>query len=44
MRWHIASDDIAREVYDLIGRNMTKEEWETYVAKDIEYEKTKTQL
>jgi hypothetical protein len=33
-------DYLAKDIYTLIPRNMTREEWNTYVAKDIPLEKT----
>jgi WD40 repeat protein len=33
-------DYLAKDIYTLIPRNMTQEEWNTYVAKDIPLEKT----
>jgi WD40 repeat protein/flagellar biosynthesis GTPase FlhF len=39
-RWDIDINEVAIRVKEKIKRNMTKEEWQQYVAKDIPYEKT----
>jgi len=33
-------DNMVKDICTLISRNMTQEEWNTYVAKDIPLEKT----
>lgn len=38
--WSTKSEYLATDIYDRITRNMSVEEWDVYVAKDIEYEKT----
>ncbi len=42
--WATNPDYLAPEVLSRLNRNMTEEEWNTYVAKDIEYEKTSQEL
>ncbi len=38
--WSTKSEYLATDIYDRITRNMSIEEWNVYVAKDVEYEKT----
>ncbi len=38
--WPTVSEDIAKEFCANMTRNFTEDEWDTYVAKDIDYEKT----
>lgn len=38
--WNTQIEDMANELRGLINRNFTEEEWRTYVAEDIPYEKT----
>ncbi|MFO7829584.1 MAG: hypothetical protein R6V23_13240 [Bacteroidales bacterium] len=38
--WPTKAELVAPDVVERIERNMTPEEWEAYVAKDIDYEKT----
>jgi len=38
--WSTKSEYLATDLYNRITRNMTSEEWDIYVAKDVEYEKT----
>jgi len=38
--WPTKSKDMAEGFCKIISRNLTEEEWATYVAKDIPYEKT----
>ncbi|MBA4323444.1 MAG: hypothetical protein C0408_11565, partial [Odoribacter sp.] len=33
-------DLMAQDICSLLSRNLTAEEWSTYIGKDIEYEKT----
>ncbi len=40
-KWAITPTLIANEILPVISRNMTHEEWNRYVAKDIDYEKIK---
>ena len=42
--WPIKPDEIAQEIKPLIERNLTKEEWDAFVAEDIDYEKTIPEL
>jgi hypothetical protein len=34
------ADGLVRDICNLVSRNMTREEWNTYVGKDIPIEKT----
>jgi len=43
-KWPIDYDKIAIKVKEKINRNLTLEEWQQYVAVDIEYEKTIPEL
>ncbi|MBI9068392.1 MAG: hypothetical protein JEZ09_13945 [Salinivirgaceae bacterium] len=43
-RWATSSDPIAKTLKQQINRNFTLEEWQQYVAKDIEYKKTFLEL
>lgn len=38
--WSTKSEYLATDIYGRITRNMSVEEWNVYVAKDVEYEKT----
>jgi hypothetical protein len=38
--WDTKPESIASEIAEGINRNMTQEEWNNYVAEDIQYEKT----
>ena len=38
--WPIKADYLANDLRELINRNMTQDEWNIYVAEDIDYEKT----
>ncbi|MCD4834381.1 MAG: hypothetical protein K8R31_11340 [Bacteroidales bacterium] len=38
--WSTKSEYLATDIYDRITRNMSIEEWNVYVAKDVEYERT----
>lgn len=42
--WPTKSDYLASDLVRRITRNMTLEEWNTYVAADVEYQKTITEL
>ena len=42
--WPTKSEYIAPEVASRLDRDMTTDEWNTYVAKDVEYEKTSQEL
>ncbi len=42
--WSTKSEYLAADIYDRITRNMSVEEWNVYVAKDVEYEKTIAEL
>ncbi|MCG8409894.1 MAG: hypothetical protein MI739_01250 [Bacteroidales bacterium] len=42
--WDVKVDFVASEIAERIERNMTQDEWDTYVAKDIDYEKTLSDL
>lgn len=42
--WSTEPEDLAKEVLARLNRNMTAEEWNTFVAKDIKYEKTSKEL
>ena len=42
--WPTKSEYLAVELQNNISRNMTKEEWNAFVAADIEYEKTITEI
>jgi len=42
--WPASSEFIADNIKEQIKRNMTQEEWEVYVAKDVEYEKFVNEL
>lgn len=39
-KWAVNNATMASEMCQHISRNMTKEEWDRYVSKDIEYEET----
>lgn len=43
-RWPTSIESLASQVKTRISRNMTNEEWNQYVAKDIEYQKTIPEL
>jgi hypothetical protein len=38
--WSTKVKFLANDLKDKIERNMTEEEWNTYVAEDVEYQKT----
>jgi hypothetical protein len=38
--WPTRSEYMVDQMCKYISRNMTKNEWDTYVGEDIEYEKT----
>ncbi|PLX14833.1 MAG: hypothetical protein C0597_09500 [Marinilabiliales bacterium] len=38
--WPIKTEYLANDLKELISRNMTQDEWNIYVAEDIDYEKT----
>ncbi|MDA3954347.1 MAG: hypothetical protein PF485_11935 [Bacteroidales bacterium] len=42
--WPTKSEYLASDLYNRISRNMTVDEWNAYVAGDVEYEKTITEL
>jgi WD40 repeat protein len=42
--WPTKSEYLASDLYTRITRNMSTDEWEAYVATDVEYEKTITEL
>ena len=42
--WPTNIDNMAKDLKELITRNMSQEEWEIYVAKDINYQKTVYEL
>jgi len=42
--WPTRSSALAEKLFSGLQRNMTEDEWETYVASDIPYEKTKLKL
>ncbi|OFX83938.1 MAG: hypothetical protein A2W99_03730 [Bacteroidetes bacterium GWF2_33_16] len=42
--WSTNSDFMANDVKTFLERNMTIDEWNVFVAKDVEYEKTLTEL
>jgi hypothetical protein len=39
-RWSTGIDPLAEQVKNKINRNFSPEEWNLYVAKDIDYQKT----
>ncbi len=43
-RWPTQSDELAQNVLKKISRNLSIEEWQQYVAADIEYQKTLSEL
>jgi len=43
-KWYTSIEPLAKNVVKKIKRNLTTEEWQQYVAKDIEYKKTISQL
>jgi WD40 repeat protein len=43
-RWPTQSDELAQNVIKKISRNFSVEEWQQYVAADIEYQKTLSEL
>jgi WD40 repeat protein len=40
----ISSDEIAASLIEKLNRNMSKEEWDLYIGKDVEYEKINESL
>ncbi|MCK5170836.1 MAG: PD40 domain-containing protein, partial [Bacteroidales bacterium] len=42
--WSTKSEYLATDLYNRITRNMSTDEWEAYVAADVEYEKTIAEL
>lgn len=42
--WSTKTDMMAKEVRSFIERNMTMDEWNAFVAKDVDYEKTISEL
>lgn len=39
-RWPTSSDEFVKKIVSKINRNLTNDEWQQYVAKDITYKKT----
>ncbi|MDB4835566.1 hypothetical protein OAH12_03150, partial [Cyclobacteriaceae bacterium] len=39
-KWPLDTDHMAEQISTRLDRNMSKKEWDRYVAEDIDYEKT----